>query len=280
MSLHEPVDLRTFIDSNPCVGVKKSGAKRFWTTREIKAVQEHYPTGGLKACLPLLPGRTASSIYQRAGILGLHTEGRAGGRREPWATSDAIDAVIRRVYQSTPSKGDINRLAVTVGRPSWWVTKRASRLGLIAPRFRALPWTEAENDLIQELAHRDPHNIRLALKRAGYERSATAISVQLKRLGACTEDPNHYTAGGLAKLFGVDPKGVTAWIVKGWLQAKRRGTDRVEAQGGDQWWIHRKDVRQFVIENVAAVDLRKVDRFWFVDLLTDPSLKSPKDHSA
>jgi len=47
------------------------------------------------------------------------------------------------------------------------------------------------------------------------------------------------------------------------------GTDRVAAQGGDQWWIRIKDVRSFVIEHVFHVDLRKVDKFWFVDLVAN-----------
>lgn len=70
--------------------------------------------------------------------------------------------------------------------------------------------------------------------------------------------------------MGVDAKVVTGWITKGWLKAQRRGTDRTEAQGGDQWWIHRRDVRTFIIQNAAAVDLRKiVDKEWFVDLLAN-----------
>jgi hypothetical protein len=27
------------------------------------------------------------------------------------------------------------------------------------------------------------------------------------------------------------------------------------------------DIARFVVDNVAAVDIRKVDKFWFVDLL-------------
>jgi hypothetical protein len=41
----------------------------------------------------------------------------------------------------------------------------------------------------------------------------------------------------------------------------------VAANGGDEYWIHRHDVRAFVVANVAAVDLRKVEKFWFVEML-------------
>lgn len=272
----EGASLRDQLDENACVGPMRSGAKRFWTGREEKLLRQHYPAGGINACLPVLTGRSASSIYQRAGQLGLRSpKTPVDFRRQRWTSSDAIDAVIRRTYQATPTKGDILRLAKTVGRPRWWVSKRAAALGLVTPRFKAPPWTEAEIELIEGRAHQSPATLRRALKALGYARTETAITVQLKRLGASREDPDHFTARGLASVMGVDVKGVTTWIAKGWLRAKRRGTERVEAQGGDLWWIHRRDVRAFIVENVAAVDLRKVDKFWLVDLLTDGSLRQP-----
>lgn len=264
--------LREALDQNAIVGVQKVGPRRFWTGAEVKIVRLNYPVGGVNACLPLLPGRSTSSIYQRAGLLGLHAsdKGKRGIPRERWTVSPAIDAVIQRAYQRTPTKGDLQRLAQTVGRPRWWVSKRASALGLVTPRFKSPPWTEAEDEIITSRAHQSPESLSRRLRGLGYQRTATAVTVRLKRLGATTEDPDHYTAHGLAKLFGIDQHAVTAWIAKGWLKAKRRGTERVAPQGGDQWWIHRRDVRAFIIDNAAAVDLRKVDRFWFIDLLATP----------
>lgn len=273
------LSIRDALDDNLCVGPMREGARRFWTGREEKLLRQHYPAGGLNACLPVLAGRSASSIYQRAGQLGLRSP-VAPAERQNWTGSEAIDAVIRRAYQTTPTKGDVQRLAKTVGRPRWWVSKRASALGLVTPRFKAPRWTEAENELIESMAHRNPATIRRALKARGYERTETAIIVQLKRLGATREDPDHFTGCGLASVMGVDAKTVSGWIVKGWLRAKRRGTERVTAQGGDEWWIHRRDVRSFIVENVAAVDLRKVDKFWFVDLLADSTARAPDQKAA
>jgi hypothetical protein len=217
------VDIRTCLDENPCVGPKKEGGRRFWTTRELKILDEIYPAGGLEACIVALPGRTASSIYNRAGSRGLISpRGVTAEPRQRWTSSEAIDGVIRRAYQRAPTKGDVARLAKTLGRPSWWVSKRASTLGLVQPRFKALPWTEREIEIATELAHRTPHVIRKALAKAGFTRTETAIVVQIKRLGACTEDPDHFTAGGLAKVMGTDSKTVTLWIAKGLLKAKRR----------------------------------------------------------
>lgn len=242
--------------------------RHFWTTRELKLVEQLYPTGGLPACIAALPNRTAAAIYQKAALLGLPREGRKPRERRGWATDRHIDDAIRRVYQAAPSNDAVNALARRVMRPRWWVSKRARELGLVAPRFRQPAWTPAEDDILGQLAHRHPASIRRALVRAGHPpRTETAIVVRRKRLGCSTEDPDHHTAGGLAVLMGVDPSTVAGWIERGLLQARRRGTARTAAQGGDQWWIHRRAVRQFVVDNAAVVDLRKVDKFWFIDLL-------------
>lgn len=261
--------VRTLLERNPVIGEPRRGSRRFWTTREEKLLRQHYPQGGVAACLAHLPGRSASAIYNHAAGLELAAPAtaKADFRRQRWTSSDHIDAVIRRVYQRVPSKGDISRLAIAVGRPGWWVTRRAAKLGLVTPRFKEPAWTDEERDIVRENFHRAPRTILRMLQRAGYKRTETAITVMGKRLGATREDPHHLTATGLATLMGVDAKTVGGWIARGLLRARRRGTDRTVAQGGDQHWIHLRDVRVFIIDNAAIVDIRKVDRFWFIDLV-------------
>lgn len=263
----EPSGIRVLLDCNPVSGAPRAGTRRFWTGREEKLLRQHYPLGGVTACLEVLPGRTASSIYNRAGVLGLRVPG-AGGKvheRQAWETTDQIDAVIIRAYQTRPTRRAVQHCAQIVGRPRWWVSKRALKLGLVAPRFKEPAWAEAEIDLISSHAHRHPRTLQKMLRRAGFARTETAIVVKLKRLGADRTDPDHLNANQLAGVMGVDRKTVAAWIAKGWLKAKRRKASDLD----DFWWIHRKDIRSFVIDNVAAVDLRKVDKFWFVDLLAE-----------
>lgn len=262
-------NLRALLDRNPMAGDPKRGPRRFWTMREEKLLREHYPQGGVGGCLTHLPGRSAAAIYNHAAALGLQAPAtqKHDLRRQRWKSSDQIDAVIRRVYQRTPTKGDVNDLAFAVGRPRWWVTKRAARLGLVTPRFKEPAWTDVERDIVRDNFHRSPATIQRMLKRAGFARTETAIMVMGKRLGATREAPLHLTARGLATLMGVDATTVAGWISRGLLKAKRRGTDRTSAQGGDQHWIHLRDVRAFIVDNAAVVDLRKVDKFWFIDLL-------------
>ncbi|MDR9502676.1 MAG: hypothetical protein RI601_12865, partial [Desulfurivibrionaceae bacterium] len=102
----------------------------------------------------------------------------------------------------------------------------------------------------------------------GHQRSATAIAVKRVRLKCDTIDIDNYTATQLAGELGVDIKTVTRWIEKGWLTATRKGTKRTAAQGGDQWHIKRKHIREFIIESIGIIDIRKVDKVWLVDILT------------
>ncbi|PKP99092.1 MAG: hypothetical protein CVT74_08895 [Alphaproteobacteria bacterium HGW-Alphaproteobacteria-13] len=264
-----PENLRALLELNPTHGEPKRGPRRFWTNREEKLLREHYPQGGVEPCLAHLPGRSAAAIYSHAAALALQAPAtqKHDFRRQRWTSSDQIDAVIRRAYQRVPARGDIASLAFTVGRPRWWVTKRATQLGLVTPRFKEPAWTNAEREIVQRNFHRPPKIIRGMLKRAGYQRTETAIIVMGKRLGATRYDPLHLTATGLASLMGIDAKTVTGWIGRGLLKASRRGTGRTSAQGGDQFWIRVRDVRAFIIDNAAVVDLRKVDKFWFIDLV-------------
>jgi len=259
--------IRELLDANPMVGEARKGTRRFWTGREEKILREYYSQGGPSLCLQYLPGRSLSSIYNRAGQLGLRVPNADGKvyARQVWKSSEALDAIIVRTFQTRPDKGAVMQLAQTIGRPRWWVSKRAAKLGLVAPRFKEPAWSEAEIEIICEHAHRNLGTLRKMLKRAGYERTETAIAVKLKRLGADRTDPNHLNANQLSVVMGVDRKTVAGWVARGLLKATRRAASDKD----DFWSIHRRDIRRFVIDNVAAVDLRKVDKFWFIDLMAE-----------
>ncbi len=190
---------------------------------------------------------------------------RPGARKytiEPW-----IDAEIRRVYEAKPEhRGVVNELARRVGRPRWWVGKRALVLELKAPRFKEPDWTARELELLSTFAHHQPSVIARKFKAHGFRRSETAIVVMRKRQALDLHDPDHFTAMQLAGLLGVDGKTVTRWIFHEGLPAGRRGTVRTPQQGGDMHWIERKQLRVWMGRHAQLIDLRKVDRFWFLDL--------------
>lgn len=243
-----------------------------WTTKEIALVREHYPRGGVAACLPHL-SRSRGSIYQHANAMGLRAPGESGAR-ESWPNDPEIDARIRRLHETPLLKGAIAEFADKIKRPRWYVSRRARELGLKTPRFKESPWTPVEIELLHKTAHIGTANARAQFLRSGFNRSETAIHVKRKRehisVPQARQDAGLYSAHQLAELLGVDGKTALRWIRLGELPAKRRVTDRTAQQGGDEYVVTERDVREFIITHPLRIELRKIpdsNRAWFIELL-------------
>lgn len=177
-----------------------------------------------------------------------------------------IDECIRRVYRTNTGNGEVNELARRLGMPRWAVQKRAREIEAYEIKIKEPKWSEKEIQVLERVAHTQPEAIRRHLKKHGFNRSTTGIILKRKRL-RLLKNLEGYSATNLAGCFGVDVKTITRWINLGYLKAKRRGTARTEKQGGDQWWVKEKSIKSFIVENIGLIDIRKVDKFWFVDLL-------------
>jgi predicted site-specific integrase-resolvase len=190
-------------------------------------------------------------------------------RRRKYVFTPQIDQLIREIYLNQPdakTRPGIRVLAKKVGMPHWALKKRARELGLA--RTKEKPWSDAELEILARYAWMSDERIRLKLKQAGYARTATAVHLKLKRM-KFKHDGNFYSANSLAEALGIDNHVVSRWIKSGHLRAQLRGTRRTDAQHGDVYLIHEKDVRRFIIEHPTDVDLRKVDQLWFLDLITN-----------
>lgn len=180
---------------------------------------------------------------------------RRGGLAQKYHLTDEIRAVLLREYDSR----NVRALAARFGLPAWVVSKWAGQLGV--RRTKEPRWSEAD------LAY-----LRTNLSRVGWVGLAkhlgrTVVSVQLKarRLAIC-KSADGFTQRGLAQLLGVDDHKVARWIDWGWLSAGRRSTDRVPVQGGDIVRITEAAVRRFCRDHGEEIDLRRVDRQWFMAL--------------
>lgn len=243
-----------------------------WTTAEDRALRELWQVGGYEAVRQYLPKRTYSAIVTRASTLRVKAPAHVRYKPRKYTTNEHIDRVIRDGYlAATGDKAEIRRLAERVGRPRWWVSRRALDLGLRQATKKEPPWTDAELELLESLAHHSVEVIRRKMAAKGFRRSATAIAVKVKREGIGLREARElagiYSATSCARLLGVDAKTITRWIEVEGLPATKAGTARVDIQGGDEWRIKARALRTWIGDHAARIDLRKVHRDWFIDLM-------------
>lgn len=195
------------------------------------------------------------------------------GKRKYHFTEE-MDAEIRELYQNhvmmkaVQHKGYVRDLANKFGIPRWRVSRRACELGVLPVQKKEPNWTERELSILQQNSHLSTARIQIRLKKYGFHRSESAIIQKRKRM-RYPANLNGNSALAVAHCFGIDIHCVTRWIKNGWLKANRRGTARTPAQGGDEWYIKDKWIRDFIIDSVAVIDFRKIDKYWLVDLLAN-----------
>jgi len=190
-------------------------------------------------------------------------------RRPKYFFSPAMDDEIRdayRLYVDYNNRKAIGSCARKLGLPKWMVTRRGGTLGLA--RVKEPAWGADEVALLERWGHLTDAVIQRKLKAAGFQRSVNGIHLKLKRL-RIKQNLDGYSACSLASTLGVDSHKVTNWIRRKMLRATLRGTDRTEQQGGDTFWITQNAVRDFVLAYADEVDLRKVEKWWFLDLVTN-----------
>ncbi len=237
---------------------------RRWTAADEALLREHYAKGGLHAALRVLPGRSRGAIYARAerlGVRGPRFIPRAKGPLK-YETSEAIDAEVRRVYEGGPSRKDVLALARKLMRPADWIYRRAGKLGLVTPRFKQPEWSPAELALLEKHAHKSVRQIQRVFYRAGSHRTENAIAIRLQREGFERQRADAWSGNQLAKLMGVSSNTVARWVRDEGLTATRMGSERIH----DAYVIRRTALRRWIASHAQHVDLRKVDRYWFIDL--------------
>jgi hypothetical protein len=172
----------------------------------------------------------------------------------------ALDEIIREAYrkQRAGDRGALSKASREIGWPRDAVCKRGAELGVA--RVKELPWSTVEEDVLEQFGHMAPSGIQRQLGRAGYFRSIGAIQVKLNR-NRIKGNLDGYSACKLADALGVDAHKVLLWIRRGLLRATRR-------QGGEIFWIPRREVKRFVLRAPEEIDLARVEKIWFLDLLT------------
>ncbi|MBV8896603.1 MAG: hypothetical protein JO051_08835 [Acidobacteriaceae bacterium] len=187
--------------------------------------------------------------------------------KRTYVPTPAIDAAVREAYRKQ-RQGDRAALSLLSRQLGWTrsaICKRGAELGV--SRSKEHPWTLLEEDVLERFGYLAPSGIQRKLAEAGFQRSIAAIQVKLTR-NRIKRNLNGYSANSLAGALGVDVHKILLWIRRGLLKAERRGTSRTESQGGDTWWISDRAVRRFILQAPEEIDLARVEKIWFLDLLT------------
>lgn len=270
MSALRPVSFKKPREHAPRIGPARVVGKqheRFWTEAELDILRQYFPDGGMPAAGAHLPGRSRSSIYVKAHQLGMSRKGQPQAKGKIDAPAD-IDDQLRAKWPLLQGRGAVNDLAEDMKLPRWWLSQRARKLGLTVAHKKEPAWTAAEDALIAKAPLHDPDKCAEMFRAHGFSRSPTAIMVHSKRKGLSARDTRTTLSGtGVAKLLGMDNKTTTTWCVAGELKAERRGSKRLPQQGGDVWEIQPHDLREFILQNLARIDIRKVDKVTFCELL-------------
>lgn len=145
--------------------------------------------------------------------------------------------------------------------------QRAIKLGVMKPLTKALPWTEAEIELLERHIHLCDLNLAKVMKKHGYNRTQNAVHVFRHRHATGIRqgkiDSGIYTACQVGEIVGASSKTVTHWIEKGWLKAKRG----INHGPHVTYEIKSSDLRDFIIHHVAYCDLGRADKFTLIDIL-------------
>jgi hypothetical protein len=155
-----------------------------------------------------------------------------GGPRQSIDAPDNIDDIIRREWALLDGKkrGAVNQLADRLELPRWWVTKRATKLGLVLPHKKEPPWTNAELALLPKVPLHSPEVCARVFREHGFRRSPTAIVVKATRMQLSRRFHEALSAHEVAVILGIDSKTAACLCVSGELNAQRRKDRRLPQQ--------------------------------------------------
>lgn len=180
-----------------------------------------------------------------------------------------IHEKIKSLYQNKVCcSGEVKEFSEKHGLPRWKISRYAQNMGWSAKQKKEPNWTDQELRILKQSAHHCPGVIQRRLKNKGYKRGVVGIVLKRKRM-RYLQNINGQSARSLSICLGEDVHFVMRAIRGGLLKASRRIQKRTPQQGGNFYLIKDKDVRNFIINNIHMLDLRKVDKYWFVDILAN-----------
>jgi hypothetical protein len=177
-----------------------------------------------------------------------------------------MDAEILYTYSvNTDSKPRVINLARKFNMPRWAVYQRALKIDAVQSSHQKKQWAEEEIKILEKYARYEPQTIRKRLEKAGFQRSIAGIVLKRKRMRLLA-NLEGMSAGLCAQFLGVDLHWVLNYIRQGLLRAE---IIRQDSEGKTSYYIKEKDLRTFIINNPDIIDLRKVEKYYFIELVAN-----------
>jgi hypothetical protein len=166
---------------------------------------------------------------------------------------------------NTDTKPRLINLAKKFNMPRWALYQRALKIGVVKSSHQKRLWTGEEIKILKKNAQYAPLTIKKRLEKAGFQRSVASIVLKRKRMRFLS-NLEGMSACLCAECLGVDLHWVLNYIRQGLLKAEIIRHDR---QGKTNYFIREKELRRFIINNPELIDLRKIEKYYFIELLAN-----------
>jgi hypothetical protein len=183
-------------------------------------------------------------------------------------TPDMDKEVLYTYAINTDSSPRVINLAKKFNMPRWAIYQRALKIEAIQACRQKRPWKDEEVNILEKYARCEPQTIRKKLAKAGCERSIASIVLKRKRMRFLS-NLKGMSACLCAEFLGVDLHWVLNHIDTGSLKAQVIRRDR---EGKANYFIREKDLRKFIIFNPGLIDLRKVEKYYFIELVANGAI--------
>lgn len=123
-------------------------------------------------------------------------------RKHPTITPEMHEC-IKKLYLDATGNGEVRAFARRHGIPRWKISKYAQRHGWVSTTSKSPDWSDEEIRILERHAHLVEESIQRYLKRAGYSRTVTAITLKRRRM-RLLQNLEGMSARMLAQCLGVD----------------------------------------------------------------------------
>jgi hypothetical protein len=166
---------------------------------------------------------------------------------------------------NTDSTPRLTNLSNKFNMPRWALYQRALKIGAVKSSHQKKKWEDEEIKILEKNAYYAPLTIKRRLEKEGFQRSIASIVLKRKRMRLLS-NLQGMSACLCAEFLGVDLHWVLNYIRQGLLKAEIIRHDR---QGKANYFILEKDLRRFIINKPDLIDLRKVEKYYFIELVAN-----------